>query len=266
MGEALGIDLRVVACAAARWRDGVVEPCALGEDGAGEVSTAELMAEAGGGPTRVVDAVEATRGVLATVAERALGGGSVEAIGVTFALTPDHGPRLLAEQAASAAFGPVFLVPRVVAAVANFRHGGGVADGEVAVLDVDGRDVEIAVVRSGREGFDVLGTARVAAPSTDDIDMAAHLNEAVSALEAVLAGTVGGNQGVQAVVAQGSSEWLDQLAVQVRVATGLAVTVDPRPALAADSSGGGAGSPSDADMIDSAAFLVRSSAVGQRWA
>lgn len=33
-----------------------------------------------------------------------------------------------------------------------------------------------------------------------------------------------------------------------------------------DSSSEAAGSPSDTDMIDSAAFLVRSSAVGQRWA
>lgn len=236
MGEALGIDLRVATCAAARSRDGVVEPCVLGEDGAEEVPAAELMAQAGGGPTRVVDAVEATRGVLAAVAERALGGDGVEAVGVAYALTPDDGPRLLAEQAASAAFGPAFLVPRVVAAAARFPHGGGMSAGDLAVLDVDGRDVEIAVVRTGPDGFDVLGTARVAAPASDDadgIDMAAHFNEAVSALEAVLTGTVGGTRGVQAVLVVGRSEWLDQLAVQVRVATGLVATVDPRPALAA---------------------------------
>ena len=186
MGEALGIDLRVATCAAARSRDGVVEPCVLGEDGAEEVPAAELMAQAGGGPTRVVDAVEATRGVLAAVAERALGGDGVEAVGVAYALTPDDGPRLLAEQAASAAFGPAFLVPRVVAAAARFPHGGGMSAGDLAVLDVDGRDVEIAVVRTGPDGFDVLGTARVAAPASDDsdgIDMAAHFNEAVSALD-----------------------------------------------------------------------------------
>ena len=236
MAEALGIDLRVATCAAARSRDGAVEPCALGEDGAEEVPAAELMAQAGGGPTRVVDAVEATRGVLAAVAERALGVDSVEAIGVAYALTPDDGPRLLAEQAASAAFGRAFLVPRVVAAAARFQHGGGMSAGDLAVLDVDGRDVEIAVVRTGPDGFGVLGTARVAAPASDDsdeIDMAAHFNEAVSALEAILTGTVGGTRGVQAVLVVGRSEWLDQLAVQVRVATGLAATVDPRPALAA---------------------------------
>lgn len=38
------------------------------------------------------------------------------------------------------------------------------------------------------------------------------------------------------------------------------------PVLVSFSASRPAGSPSDADMIDSAAFLVRSSAVGQRWA
>lgn len=236
MSEALGIDLRVAACAAARWRDGALEPCVLGEDGAAEVRTAELMAQAGGSPTHEVGAVEATRAALAAVAERALGGDTVEVVGVAYALTPDDGPRRLVEQAAVAAFGPAYLVPRPVAAVArsqHVQHGGGVAGGDIAVLDLDGNDVEIAVVRSGPDGYDVLGTSRLLAPESDHVDMAAHLNDAVTALEALLAASVGGNPGVRAVVAVGRSEWLDQLAVQVRVATGLEVSVDPEPAMAA---------------------------------
>ena len=37
MGEALGIDLRAAACAAARWRDGRIEPCVLGDGGGAPV-------------------------------------------------------------------------------------------------------------------------------------------------------------------------------------------------------------------------------------
>lgn len=50
MGEALGIDLRASACAAARWREGTVEGCVLGE-GTATATAADLGATVAAEPS-----------------------------------------------------------------------------------------------------------------------------------------------------------------------------------------------------------------------
>ncbi|MBN2622563.1 MAG: hypothetical protein JXA83_04300, partial [Acidimicrobiales bacterium] len=243
MGEALGIDLRAAACAAARWRAGTVEGCSLG-DGGPTATAADLGAT--GTPGQAVDAVTATVALLRAVADRAGGRTPGDAVAVAYALTPDDGPRALADRAVAVAFGEAsgvtsgespgqaFVVARPVAVAARVAAGGPDArDGVVAVLDMTGGAVDVALVRVDRHGFDLAGPARTLGAPDDDADMAAHLDGAVDVLDEVIAGAGLGRADIRAVRAVGDPAWLAQLAVQVRVATGLDVAVDPEPEVAA---------------------------------
>jgi hypothetical protein len=231
MGEALGIDLRVAVCAAARRRGDEVAPCQLG-DGTATAAAVDLMPVGAGA---VADAAGATGAMLSSVAGRALGGEPVEAVAVAFAVAPDDGPRVLAHQAAAAAaFATPLLVPRPVAIAAWFLHQAPRPEGTLlAVLDVDAGSVSVALVRRGRDGLELVGEPGALPPAGDDVDLAAHLDGAVGLLLSIVAGAGLGPVDLDAVVLAGEPPWLDQLAVQAGVATGAATAVDPQPELAA---------------------------------
>jgi hypothetical protein len=233
MGEALGIDLRVAVCAAARRRGDEVAPCQLG-DGTATAAAVDLMPVGAGA---VADAVGATAAMLSSVAGRALGGEpmeSVETVAVAFAVTPDDGPRVLAHQAAAAAFATPLLVPRPVAIAAWSLHHAPRQQGSLlAVLDVDAGSVSAALVRRLRDGLDLVGRAAALPPAGDDVDLAAHLDGAVGLLLSIVAGAGLAPRDLDAVLLAGEPPWLAQLAVQAGVATGAATAVDPQPELAA---------------------------------
>ena len=231
MGEALGIDLRVAVCAAARRRGDEVAPCQLG-DGTATAAAVDLMPVGAGA---VADAAGATGAMLSSVAGRALGGEPVEAVAVAFAVAPDDGPRVLAHQAAAAAaFATPLLVPRPVAIAAWFLHQAPRPEGTLlAVLDVDAGSVSVALVRRGRDGLELVGEPGALPPAGDDVDLAAHLDGAVGLLLSIVAGAGLGPVDLDVVVLAGEPPWLDQLAVQAGVATGVATAVDPQPELAA---------------------------------
>lgn len=180
----------------------------------------------------------ATAALLRAVADRAGGGTPGGAVAVAYALTPDDGPRVLADRAVAAAFGEAsgeaFVVARPVAVAARVAAGGpGAGDGVVAVLDMSGGAVDVALVRVGRHGFDLVGPARTLGAPDDDADLAAHLDGAVDVLDEAIAGAGVGRDDIRAVRVVGDPAWLSQLAVQVRVATGLDVALDPEPEVAA---------------------------------
>lgn len=230
MGEALGIDLRVAVCAAARRRGDDVTPCQLG-DGTATAAAVDLMPVGAGA---VADAAGATGAMLSSVASRALSDEPVETVALAFAVTPDDGPRLLAHQAAAAAFATPVLVPRPVAIAAWFLHHAPRPGGSLlAVLDVDAGSVSVALVGGGRDGLELVGQAGALPPAGDDVDLAAHLDGAVGLLLSIVAEAGLAPVDLDSVVLAGEPPWLDQLAVQVGVATGAATAVDPQPELAA---------------------------------
>lgn len=230
MGEALGIDLRVAVCAAARRRGDDVTPCQLG-DGTATAAAVDLMPVGAGA---VADAAGATGAMLSSVASRALSDEPVETVALAFAVTPDDGPRLLAHQAAAAAFATPVLVPRPVAIAAWFLHHAPRPGGSLlAVLDVDAGSVSVALVGGGRHGLELVGQAGALPPAGDDVDLAAHLDGAVGLLLSIVAEAGLAPVDLDSVVLAGEPPWLDQLAVQVGVATGAATAVDPQPELAA---------------------------------
>jgi hypothetical protein len=233
MGEALGIDLRVAVCAAARRRGDEVAPCQLG-DGTATAAAVDLMPVGAGA---VADAVGATAAMLASVAGRALGGeptASAETVAVAFAAAPDDGPRVLAQRAAAAAFPAPLLVPRPVAIAAwSLHHTPRPERSLLAVLDVDAGSVSAALVRRGRDGLDLVGRPAALPPAGDDVDLAAHLDGAVGRLLSIVAGAGLTPRDLEAVLLAGEPPWLDQLAVQAGVATGAATAIDPQPELAA---------------------------------
>jgi hypothetical protein len=230
MGEVLGIDLRVAVCAAARRQGDDVAPCQLG-DGTATAAAVDLMPVGAGA---VADAAGATGAMLSSVVARALHDEPVETVAVAFAVTPDDGPRVLAHQAAVAAFATPLLVPRPVAIAAWSLHHAPRPEGSLlAVLDVDAGSVSVALVRRGRDGLEPVGRAGALPPAGDDVDLAAHLDGAVGLLLSIVAEAGLAPVDLDAVVLAGEPPWLDQLAVQAGVATGAAIAVDPQPELAA---------------------------------
>jgi len=212
MGEALGIDLRAGAVAAVRWRDGRAEACELG-DGPWD------------GP------VDVTADLLGEVARRA-GRGPDEPVGVTHHLAPDDEARRAVEQAAAAAFGRALVVGRPLATAAFAAPAGGGGERVLAVLEVTGTAVECALVRVDRTGVALVAPPAVRPEAGLEDDVTRHLDGAVALLDGLLAG-VGGGPAVDRVVVAGASPWLDQLALQVRLGTGLTVDLPPAPATAA---------------------------------
>src|SRR5690606_19833667 len=163
--------------------------------------------------------VDVTADLLGEVARRA-GRGPDEPVGVTHHLAPDDEARRAVEQAA-AAFGRALVVGRPLATAAFAAPAGGGGERVLAVLEVTGTAVECALVRVDR-----TGVALVAPPAARPD---AGLEDGVPRL---LAG-VGGGPAVDRVVVAGASPWLDQLALQVRLGTGLTVDLPPAPATAA---------------------------------
>lgn len=269
MGEALGVDLRATAVAAARWRDGELVACRLG-DGIATVQATELMTAGPAEPaepdhagepgpaaaddgtdavagddgtdtdtaaddrTAAADPIAATSRLLAGVVERALAGDAVTTVAVTYPLAPDDRGRDLVDRATAASFDDAFVVARPIAAAARFVHGDdGRRNARVAVLDMSERTVDVAIVGCARDGFDIVGRPATLPDPGHETDMAEHLDHAVSLLEATVAGADLTEGDIDAVLVVGSSDWLTQLALQTTVGTGLVVAVDPEPEVAA---------------------------------
>ena len=213
MGEALGIDLRAGAGAAVRWRDGRAEVCEVGDrrwDGHADV-IADLLGE---------------------VARRA-GRGPDEPVGVTHRLDPDGGARGAVEQAAAAAFGRALVVGRPLARAAFDAGACGAAPGRaLAVVEVTGTAIECALVRVDRDGVALVAPPAALPEAGVDDDVTRHLDRAVALLDGLLAGG-GERSGVERVLVAGASPWLDQLALQLRLGTGLAVDLPDDAATAA---------------------------------
>lgn len=213
MGEALGIDLRAGAGAAVRWRDGRAEVCEVGDrrwDGHADV-IADLLGE---------------------VARRA-GRGPDEPVGVTHRLDPDGGARGAVEQAAAAAFGRALVVGRPLATAAFVARASGDAPGRaLAVVEVTGTAIECALVRVDRDGVALVAPPAALPEAGVDDDVTRHLDRAVALLDGLLAGG-GERSGVERVLVAGASPWLDQLALQLRLGTGLAVDLPDDAATAA---------------------------------
>lgn len=222
MGETVGIDLRAATCAVARLRDGTPEVVDLGRGG-GAVARSALVPAGGGAGGPEVD-----RAVLAAVAARVGGGGDDT---VVVAVPPGPGAvaeRSAVEQAAVAVFPAPLVVPRPVAAAAWLLHRYEHArDVVVAVLDVDARGVEVALVRRSAGGIEVAGAPARLGPPAADVDLAAHLDRAVDLLDEVTAGARLATRDLVAITVVGASDWLEQLALQATLATGVTAEVDP---------------------------------------
>ncbi len=204
----------------------------------GDTATAAAVDVMPAGVGAVTDAAGAMSAMLAAVADRAMPGEPVEAVdavGVAFAVTPDDGPRVLAEHAALAAFPTPLLVPRPVAVAAWFLHHNlRPNDVTLAVFEVDAGAVSVALVRRGRDGaVELAGFPAALPPAGDDVDLAAHLDGAVGLLDAALARAGATPAAIDTIVLAGEPAWLGQLAVQAGVATGVGTVIDPQPELAA---------------------------------
>ena len=108
-----------------------------------------------------LDPLALTRAVLREAIERAapLPGVAPDHVVVTYPLLPGVGPEELIADAAAEEFGPTAtLVPAPVAAVARLAAERGLGDDAVvAVVDVGGSSVDVALVRRTPTAFDLVG-------------------------------------------------------------------------------------------------------------
>jgi molecular chaperone DnaK len=193
MGYSLGIDLGATTCVVALRRAVAVEVCRVGEDDSGMPAVAlprpdgsllvgeeadtrseyepalvarYVVSRLGDGqPIDIdghhLDPLTLTRAVLHEAMERAapLPGVGPDHVVVTYPLLPGVGPEELIADAAAEEFGPTAtLVPAPVAAVARIASERGLGDGAVvAVVDVGGSSVDVALVRRTPTAFDLVG-------------------------------------------------------------------------------------------------------------
>ena len=206
MGYSLGIDLGTTTCVVARRHGSSVEISDIGPGGAplpavalptatgglivGEEADARsvhepplvarhLLARLGDGePVDVggspVDPLGLATALLAAAADRAAPspGTAPDHVVVAFPLEPGTGPEDLLSQASAAIFGTATtLVPAPVAAVARMSvvHDLG-DDSIVAVVDLGGSTVDVALVRRTPAAFDLVGDAAVL-PDLGGVDL-----------------------------------------------------------------------------------------------
>ncbi|HKY66125.1 MAG TPA: Hsp70 family protein, partial [Acidimicrobiales bacterium] len=206
MGYSLGIDLGTTTCTVARRQGSSVEVSPVGEAGAALPAVAlptadgrvlvgdeadahsiyepplvarHLLGRLGdGAPIDVdghpVDALGLTAALLGAAADRAAPapGAAPDHVVVTFPLEPGTGPEDLMSRAADVAFGATTtLVPAPIAAVARTAavHDLG-DDALVAVVDLGGATVDVALVRRTPTAFDLIGDPAVL-PDLGGVDL-----------------------------------------------------------------------------------------------
>jgi actin-like ATPase involved in cell morphogenesis len=193
MGYSLGIDLGATTCAAAVRRGTSIEPCVLGErtttmpvvalpraDGStlvGEAAdrhcpyeptlVARMVTARLGQPEPIVvdgapcDPLALTEAIVGTAIDRAAPapGMAPDQVVLTFPLrSGDDIEMLLAHAAERVAGAGTTLVPAPIAAVAKVAHDRDLGpDTTVAVVDVGGSSVDVALVRHTPTSFDLIG-------------------------------------------------------------------------------------------------------------
>ncbi len=193
MGYSLGIDLGATTCAAAVRRDTVLEPCVLGErtttmpavalpraDGTtlvGEAAdercpyeptlVARMVTARLGQPEPIIvdgapcDPLALTEALVGTALDRAAPapGTPPDHVVLAYPLRHNDDAELLLAEAATRAVGTATtMVPAPIAAVAKLAHDRDLGpDTTVAVVDVGGSTVDVALVRHTPTSFDLIG-------------------------------------------------------------------------------------------------------------
>jgi hypothetical protein len=204
MGEAVGLDLGAATSVAARLRGDEVEPVVL-------VPTAELGATS-------------ARHHLESLAARAVGAGTLPAVGVAIP-TLDPESQAEVEAAAREAFADPLLVLRPAAAAAWFRHTDEVhPDALLVVVEAEETLVAVTIVRP-RAGIPTLERP----PVGESLSSGAPVLDAIDTVAATMnvAGLVPTDLDVAVIV--GGAKWLAELAEGITAATDLAAVVDPEP-------------------------------------
>jgi hypothetical protein len=204
MGEAVGLDLGAATSVAARLRGAEVEPVVL-------VPTADLGATS-------------ARHHLESLAARAVGAGTLPAVGVAIP-TLDPESQAEVEAAAREAFADPLLVLRPAAAAAWFRHTDEVhPDALLVVVEAEETLVAVTIVRP-RAGIPTLERP----PVGESLSSGAPVLDAIDTVAATMnvAGLVPTDLDVAVIV--GGAKWLAELAEGITAATDLAAVVDPEP-------------------------------------